>query len=135
MIEKYQISFRLEITEVIDFGFKGKSEDKKLKKKSIIQDKYALDNHRFQGKVKVTLETISPEHIIDDIKRKEFVAFCCVVNEIRANGIYTKKYEENENPFKRVFWMDERGMMTFPDESWNRFEIGDVLKVKIEKAK
>jgi hypothetical protein len=131
MIEKYQVNFKLKIIEKHKDGFIGKFDNNK---KSVIKDRYALTNNIFKkdNKVDINIETIEETEIEEDIIKKKSVTFCCVINSISQNGIYTKKYDKDESIFRRAFWMDERGMITL-DESLDRFEIGDVLKIRIKR--
>lgn len=122
------ISFELEIIDVLNDGFIGTE----LKKESRISDKFALSNNSFKigDSVQIKISVINEEDIKKDKQGKEFY---CVINELTNNGLYTKSYDENVSRFKRRFWYESRGMITFPREEFNRFEVGDILKVEIKK--
>lgn len=128
------IPFIIKIVDTDVDGIIGIDPEQKqiFKKKSIIKDKYALNEHSFEVNdlVQVTIQLIEPEDIKKDTEGKEFY---CVVNELKNDGFYTKTYDGNENRFKRALWYDARGMITAPKETFARFEVGDIIKVKVEK--
>ena len=122
-------SFNIEIIDTLNNGFIGK--DNNFKRRLRIQDT-SLKGHNFSNgdKLKITIELIEEEDIKEDKKGKEFYV---AINEFANNGFYTKAIKEYENRFKRVFLFEERGMIIFPNDDWERFEVGDVIRVSIKK--
>lgn len=136
MEEHIKLQFRLKIRRILIDGFEGiDTEQKQLfKQESTIRDKFALKDTRLKvgDDIIVTIEVITKDNIKEDRKDKEFY---CVVNELTNNGFYTKRYDENINRFKRVFWYESRGMITFTEEKYERFEVGDILKISLRVVK
>ena len=133
MLEKFKLNYELKIVEIIKGGFIGKSEE--FRKNSKIQDNYCFDKNPFNkdDEVEIKIETVDKEEIKEDRISKKSVIFYCIVNEVSLNGFYTKKYKEEENLFKRVFFEEIRGFVTLPDEKMNRFEMGDILRIEVSK--
>lgn len=128
------ILFELKITDVLSDGFIGTDvgTTKLFKKKSLIKDKFALRENNFKKDdiVKIKISTIDESKIKEDKKGKEFY---CVIFELTNSGFYTKKYDENENRFSRIFLYEARGMITFTKEEFERFDVGDIIKIEVRK--
>ena len=132
MEETIKVSFKLRIKNIFVDGFEGHDlEEKRLfKQESLIRDKIALKDTKLKINdiVLVTIEVIDKTQIKEDKKDEEFYV---VVNEITNNGFYTKGYDENVSRFKRFFWYETRGMITFTNAKYERFDVGDILKISI----
>jgi len=131
MVTQLTTSFKVEIIEVLDNGFIGKDTDSG--KNIRVQDVSLLENNFSTGdRLKLTIDVIEEEDVKEDKRGKEFYV---VVNEFRGGGFYTRAVKEYENRFKRVFLFEERGMIMFPNDEWGRFEVNDIIKIMIKKAR
>ncbi|MEK0369307.1 MAG: hypothetical protein QQN62_06880 [Nitrosopumilus sp.] len=131
MVTPLTISFKVEIIDVLNNGFIGTSKD--FKKKARIQDKSLTNNNLSNGdNIEVKIEVIDESDVGTDNSNEFYVA----INEFATNGgFYTKAIKEYENRFKRAFWFEERGMIIFPNEDWERFEVNDIIKVSIKRLR
>ena len=121
------ILFKVEIIDVLNNGFIGKDYNSK---KARIQDTSLFDNEFIEGqRLLVTIEVIDGNDVKEDKRGKEFYV---AINEFTNNGFYTKAVKEYEG-LKRVFWYEERGMIMFPNDDWEKFEINDIIKVSIKR--
>jgi|TARA_Y100000310_G_scaffold258198_1_gene266522 hypothetical protein len=130
MIPNIKISYKLKIIEVIEDGFRAISPD--TSGLCIVRDNVSLKNHSFKKKdlVKINLELV--ETVSEDETHP--MSFCVVVFQIASNGIYTKTFVDGENPLKSILFYQSRGMVTSKVLEQNPFEIGDLIKVTIEKC-
>ena len=120
-------SFKVEIIDVLNNGFIGKDYNSK---KARIQDTSLFGNDFIEGqRLLVAIEVIDENDVKEDKKEKEFYV---AINEFTNYGFYTKAVKEYEG-LKRVFWYEERGMIMFPNDDWERFEVNDIIKVSIKK--
>jgi len=128
MVTQLTTSFKVEIIDALNNGFIGKSSD--FKKELRIQDKSLLKNNFSNGdNLIVTIEVIEEEDVREDKNGTEFYA---AVNEFTGNGFYIKAIKEYENRLLRVFLFEQRGMIMFPNDDWNDFEVNDIIKVTIK---
>ena len=131
MVTQLTTSFKVEIIEVLKDGFIGKNVDWKGELR--IQDKSLQKNNFFnKDQLTVTIDVIEEDDVKEDKNGKEF---CVAVNEFSGNGFYTKAVKEYENRLKRVFWFEERGMIMFPNDEWDDFEMNDIIRVSIKKGR
>ena len=135
MIEtKVTISFQMEITNVLNIGFIG-GEIKKtgiFRKEARLQDKLALGKGLKEGDiVTVTIETIEEDEIGND-KEGNPTVFYRLINELTFFGFFTKSYTSKGERFKRFFKFEETGMVTLFEEQ-ERFEVGDMLRITVQK--
>ena len=128
MVTQLKASFRVNVTDVLDNGFIGKSEESK--RNARIQDKSLLNNNFKDGDhLIITIEVIDVGDVKNDKPNSEFYV---AINEFATNGgFYTKAIKEYEN-WKRAFLYEERGMIIFPNDDWERFEVNDIIKVIIK---
>ena len=133
-IPQVTVPFQLKITNIFGDGFQGVDLDSTglFRKTSMVKDKFALKDNNFKEKdiVEVKITTINEEDIREDKQGKEFY---CVVYELTNYGFYTKHYKEYESKFKREFFYNARGMITFTKEEYQRFDVGDILKVAVKR--
>ena len=133
-IPQVTVTFRLRITNISGDGFTGVDLDSEglFRKTAMVKDKYALKDNDFEeGEVvEVMITTINEDDIRAEKKGREFY---CVVYELTNYGFYTKDYKEYESRFKREFFYNARGMITFTKEEYQRFDVGDILRVKVRK--
>lgn len=122
-------STRLKIVDVVGDGFFGINQNNN---KALVKDKFALKNNGYKigDVVEVNIELVDEKDVRKEKKGKEFY---CAINDFTNNGFYTKNYKEYEN-WKRLFLYESRGMMTFLND-YNRFNLNDIIKVKIRRIK
>ncbi|MEK0351005.1 MAG: hypothetical protein QQN60_07255 [Nitrosopumilus sp.] len=130
MIPKIKISYKLKIIEVIEDGFRAVSPN--TRGISIVRDNISLKNHSFKkgDLIKISLELVERKSE-DEIGNS--VRFCIAVFQTASNGIYTKTFVDNENPYKSILFYQSRGMITSKVLENNPFEIGDLIEVEIQK--
>ncbi len=130
MVTQLKASFKVKIIDVLDNGFIGK--DNGFKKKLRVQDTSLKGDAFFEDEeLTVTIEVIDEKDVKEDKPNKEFYV---AINEFATNGgFYTKAIKEYENRLKRVLLFEERGMIIFPNDEWESFEVNDIIKVSIRK--
>ena len=132
METKLTIKFQLEINNVLKDGFIGKEVKTGLfRKEARLQDRLALTKGFKEGDIIwIMIETINENEIGKD--KNNPIIFYRLINELTFYGFFTKIYTKKEDRFKRFFKFEETGMIILFDED-KRFELGDILKISIQK--
>ena len=132
MLPKIKIDYQLKVIEVLEDGFRAYlTNDKRYI--NIIKDNKALKNHNFKKDdiVDITVELVEKKK--EDIVEKNKTEYYIGIKDITSNGMFTKTFNEKENPFKSILWYESRGMVTSKVLENNPFEIGDLIKVTIRR--
>jgi len=132
MLPKIKIDYQLKVIEVLEDGFKAVFPDDK-RYINIIKDTKVLKNNNFKkdDTVDITLELVEKKK--EDIIELNKIEYYIGIKEIASNGMFTKTFNEKENPFKSILWYESRGMITSKVLENNPFEIGDLIKVTIRR--
>ncbi len=134
MLPQIKINYQLKIIEVLEDGFRAVLPDDK-RYINIIKDTKVLKDHSFEKEdtINITLELVDKKK--EDIIELNKVEYYIGVMYTTSNGVFTKTYNEKENPFKSFLWYESRGMITSKVLENNPFEVGDLIKVTIRRMK